>query len=176
MMPGSLTADSIGPHLPAGRIEWAVHAYYILGSANDVARRLAVGGGANHRMGLWDMALVKDNHIAAAGGIRAAVERVRERHPTLEIEVEVTSREELEEALSVGVERVMLDNMSIRELEESIRLCRSHRSSPEIEISGGVVCAELASLARLGADFISVGAITHSAPALDFSMELDVRA
>jgi nicotinate-nucleotide pyrophosphorylase (carboxylating) len=137
---------------------------------------VSVGGGANHRMGLWDMALVKDNHIAAAGGIRAAVELVRERHPTLKIEVEVTNRRELEEALSVGVERVMLDNMSVRELEESIRLCRVDRSSPEIEISGGVVRADLATLARLGADFISAGAITHSAPALDFSIELEERA
>jgi nicotinate-nucleotide pyrophosphorylase (carboxylating) len=135
---------------------------------------VSVGGGENHRMGLWDMALVKDNHVAAAGGVRAAVERVRAKHPTLKIEVEVTSRAELEEALRVGVERVMLDNMSVGDLEESIRLARADRSSPEIEISGGVGLADLAALARLGADFISAGAITHSAPALDFSLELGV--
>jgi nicotinate-nucleotide pyrophosphorylase (carboxylating) len=135
---------------------------------------VSVGGGENHRMGLWDMALVKDNHVAAAGGVRPAVERVRAKHPTLKIEVEVTSRAELEEALRVGVERVMLDNMSVGDLEESIRLARADRSSPEIEISGGVGLADLAALARLGADFISAGAITHSAPALDFSLELGV--
>lgn len=134
---------------------------------------VALGGGVNHRMGLWDMAMIKDNHIVAAGGIRSAVARVREAHPDLPIEVEVTDRSSLLEALDCGVDRVMLDNMSLEEMRYAIGVVRAHGSRPEIEISGGITLSTLETLAGLGADFISVGAVTHSAPALDLSLELE---
>jgi nicotinate-nucleotide pyrophosphorylase (carboxylating) len=134
---------------------------------------VVLGGGANHRMGLWDMAMIKDNHIAAAGGIRTAVSRVRERHPDLPIEVEVADEAGLAEALDAGVDRVMLDNMSPDEMARAIEAARAHPSRPEIEISGGVILSNLDRLAELGADFVSVGAVTHSAPALDLSLELE---
>lgn len=133
---------------------------------------VVLGGGANHRMGLWDMALIKDNHIAVAGGIVGAVAAVRAAHPEVRIEVEVTNGEELQDALEAGADRVMLDNMTLPEMREAIATARAHPSNPEIEISGGVTKERLGELATLGADFISVGAITHSAPALDISLEL----
>jgi nicotinate-nucleotide pyrophosphorylase (carboxylating) len=131
-----------------------------------------LGGGANHRMGLWDMALIKDNHIAAAGGIAAAVAAVRAADPDLAVEVEVTGPAELGEALASGVDRIMLDNMTVEEMRKAVAVARAHTGAPEIEISGGVTPESLAALAGLGADFVSVGAITHSAPALDISLEL----
>jgi nicotinate-nucleotide pyrophosphorylase (carboxylating) len=97
---------------------------------------------------------------------------VRAARPDVTIEVEVTNRAELEEALTSGADRVMLDNMSREEMEGCISLAREHPSAPEIEISGGVTQESLPGLAGLGADFISMGAITHSAPALDISLEL----
>jgi nicotinate-nucleotide pyrophosphorylase (carboxylating) len=133
---------------------------------------VALGGGVNHRMGLWDMAMIKDNHIVAAGGIGNAVARVREEHPELPIEVEVADRAGLDEALEAGADRIMLDNMSLDEMRHAIGVARAHPSRPEIEISGGVTLAALGALAELGADFVSVGAVTHSAPALDLSLEL----
>jgi nicotinate-nucleotide pyrophosphorylase (carboxylating) len=135
-------------------------------------RAVALGGGTNHRMGLWDMALVKDNHIAASGGIGPAVARVRAARAGVPIEVEVTTLDGLSEALDAGVERVMLDNMPQEAMREAIGRARAARRPPEIEISGGVSLENLRSLADLGPDFISVGAITHSAPALDMSLEL----
>jgi nicotinate-nucleotide pyrophosphorylase (carboxylating) len=134
---------------------------------------VALGGGGNHRRGLWDMALVKDNHIVAAGGIRPAVDRVRVAHPGLKIEVEVTDRAGLLEALDAAVDRVMLDNMSPDAMREAIETARAHASRPEIEISGGVTLDTLTAIAELGADFVSVGAVTHSAPSLDISLELE---
>ncbi len=134
---------------------------------------VVLGGGVNHRMGLWDMALIKDNHIVAAGGIRNAVAGVRQRHPGLAIEVEVTDGPSLLEALDCGVDRVMLDNMSPEEIRRAIEVARAHESRPEIEISGRVTLSALEALAGLGADFVSVGAVTHSAPALDLSLELE---
>lgn len=136
---------------------------------------VALGGGVNHRMGLWDMAMIKDNHIAAAGGIGEAVARVREARPDLPIEVEVSDLASLEEALACEVDRVMLDNMPEEEMREAVRAARSRGRRPEIEISGGVTLAAIERLARLGADFVSVGAVTHSAPALDLSLELSGR-
>jgi nicotinate-nucleotide pyrophosphorylase (carboxylating) len=131
---------------------------------------VAAGGGANHRMGLFDMALIKDNHIAAAGGIGAAVAAVRERAKDVPVEVEVVDIEGLLETLDVGVDRVMLDNMPFDELAESIRVAREHDRCPEIEVSGGVGLESVRAIAELGPDFISVGALTHSARALDISL------
>ncbi len=135
-------------------------------------RAVALGGGTNHRMGLWDMALVKDNHIAAAGGIGPAVARVRRAHPGTAVEVEVTTLAGLREAIDAGADRVMLDNMPVDAMREAIRVARAAARPPEIEISGGVSLENLRTLAALRPDFISVGAITHSAPALDMSLEL----
>jgi nicotinate-nucleotide pyrophosphorylase (carboxylating) len=136
-------------------------------------RAVALGGGTNHRMGLWDAALVKDNHVAAAGGVARAVERVRAARPGLPIEVEVTTLDGLREALAAGADRVMLDNMSEAEMRDAVRAARAAPRPPEIEISGGVTLDNVRALAALRPDFISVGAVTHSAAALDLSLEIE---
>jgi len=127
------------------------------------------GGGHNHRLGLYDMVLIKDNHIVACGSITEAVRRVREAGAALPIEVEVKTLEELEEALSLGVDRILLDNMDIPTLREAVR--RAAGRVP-LEASGGVSLENVAQVAATGVDYISVGAITHSAPSLDLSLEL----
>lgn len=133
------------------------------------------GGGENHRFGLHDMVLIKENHIAAAGGIRAAVEAVRGRNADgLAVEVEVTSLEELDEALAVGVDRVLLDNMAPETMREAVARARASRSgAPELEASGGIALDTVRRAAETGVDFVSVGALTHSVPALDLSLLLD---
>jgi len=136
-------------------------------------KAVALGGGANHRMGLWDMALIKDNHIVAAGGIGPAVALVRAAHPDLPVEVEVSGEQELVQALDAGVDRVMLDNMTVEEMRRAVDIVRRTAPETEVEISGRVTEDDLPVLAALGADYISVGAITHSAPALDLSFELE---
>jgi nicotinate-nucleotide pyrophosphorylase (carboxylating) len=132
------------------------------------------GGGTNHRMGLYDFVLVKDNHVAAAGGVSAAVARVRESAARgLPLEVEVTTLEELEEALSLGVQRVLLDNMSLETMAEAV--VRTHARGPdrpELEASGNVTLENVRRVAETGVDFISVGALTHSARAVDLSMRV----
>ncbi|HEX2188448.1 MAG TPA: carboxylating nicotinate-nucleotide diphosphorylase [Longimicrobiaceae bacterium] len=132
------------------------------------------GGGANHRFGLHDMVLVKDNHIAAAGGIAAAVRAVRERNAGgLKVEVETTTPEEVEEALAAGVDRIMFDNMPVPLLARMVR--RVHAAGggrPETEASGGITLETVRAVAETGVDFVSVGALTHSAPALDLSLRL----
>lgn len=133
------------------------------------------GGGSNHRMGLYDMVMIKDNHIAAAGGIAAAVRRVRESNTEgLPIEVEVRTDEELEEALGLGVDRILLDNMTMAALRQSVE--RTHRlgaSRPELEASGNVTLANVREVASTGVDVVSVGALTHSAPVADLSLAMD---
>ena len=133
------------------------------------------GGGINHRLGLFDMVMIKDNHIAAAGGITAAVERVRARNQAqLPIEVEVRSGEELEEALTLGVDRILLDNMDLGTLARAVE--RAHRlgsDRPELEASGNVTLETVRSVAETGVDLISVGALTHSAPVADLSLRMD---
>jgi nicotinate-nucleotide pyrophosphorylase (carboxylating) len=131
---------------------------------------VAVGGGVNHRMGLWDMALIKENHIAASAGIGPAVAGVRARHPGIRIEVEVTTLSELDRALDARVDRVMLDNMEPEVMERAIARARAHAHQAEIEVSGNVTLEHIGEIAALRPDFISVGAITHSAPALDMSL------
>jgi nicotinate-nucleotide pyrophosphorylase (carboxylating) len=133
------------------------------------------GGGYNHRMGLYDFVLVKDNHIAAAGGITAAVTRVRESQArSLPVEVEVTSLAELEEALALGVERILLDNMSAERMAEAVR--RAHElgeGRPQLEASGNVTLENVRVVAETGVDWISVGALTHSARSADLSMRVE---
>jgi nicotinate-nucleotide pyrophosphorylase (carboxylating) len=126
-----------------------------------------VGGGQNHRMSLHDMLLVKDNHIEAAGSISAAVERARAAHPDLPIEVEVKDLDELREALALDVDRIMLDNMDLEEMRAAVRMAAGR---VPLEASGGVSLERVTAVAATGVDYISVGALTHSAPALDLSM------
>jgi nicotinate-nucleotide pyrophosphorylase (carboxylating) len=133
------------------------------------------GGGFNHRMGLYDFVLVKDNHVAAAGGVTAAVQRVRtSQAATLPLEVEVTSLDELEEALRLRVKRVLLDNLSPETMAEAVR--RAHRlgpERPELEASGNVTLENVRAVAETGVDWISVGALTHSAPSADLSLRVE---
>ncbi len=130
------------------------------------------GGCANHRFDLGSGILIKDNHIAACGSVRAAVEaaKLKAPHP-LRIEVEVTNLGELDEALAAGAEVVLLDNMSPAQVE--VAAARAHSRHVVVEVSGGITLATIGDYARAGADLISVGALTHSAPAVDIG--LDVR-
>jgi nicotinate-nucleotide pyrophosphorylase (carboxylating) len=129
------------------------------------------GGCGNHRIDLGSGILIKDNHVAAAGGVRAAVERARARAPHgLRVEVEVTSPEELEEALAAGAELVLLDNMSVEAMARAA--AAAHARGARVEASGGIRLETVAAVARAGVDLISVGALTHSAPAVDLSLEL----
>ena len=128
-----------------------------------------MGGGQNHRLGLYDMVLVKDNHIAAAGSIAAAVERARTAHPELPIEVEVKNLDELREALTLDVDRIMLDNMELDQMREAVRLAAGR---VPLEASGDVGLERVAAIAATGVDYVSVGALTHSALALDLSMKI----
>lgn len=128
---------------------------------------MRMGGGQNHRMSLNDMLLIKDNHIEAVGSIRAAVERARAANPDLSIEVEVSNLEQLREALTLDVDRIMLDNMDSDEIRDAVRLSAGRLP---LEASGGVTLERVAAIAETGVDYISIGALTHSAPALDLSM------
>ncbi len=130
---------------------------------------VTLGGGVNHRTGLYDMVLIKDNHIEAAGGITAAVERVRAGGCTLPIEVEVESLEQLDEALALGVDRVMLDNMSPDTMRQAVQRTAGR---VELEASGGITLESVRAVAETGVDLISVGALTHSVQALDISLEI----
>lgn len=131
------------------------------------------GGCANHRFDLGSGILIKDNHIAACGSVRAAVEAAKARAPhPLRIEVEVTNLGELDEALAAGAEIVLLDNMTPAQVE--VAAARAHGRGVLVEVSGGITLATIADYARAGADLISVGALTHSAPAVDIG--LDVRS
>jgi nicotinate-nucleotide pyrophosphorylase (carboxylating) len=124
----------------------------------------AVGGVVNHRMGLWDAVLIKNNHIRLAGGVRAAVERTKSLH--LPIEVEVRTRAEIEEALACGAARLLLDNMTPEQAAREIRFIAKRA---ETEISGRVTLANVRAYAEAGPDFISSGSITHSAAAVDIN-------
>jgi nicotinate-nucleotide pyrophosphorylase (carboxylating) len=129
------------------------------------------GGGFNHRFGLHDMVLIKENHIRAAGGLAAAVRRVGEHNRDgLTVEVEATSLQEVREALEAGVDRILLDNMTPEAIRGAVELVRTSPGRPETEASGGVSLETVRAIAEAGVDFVSVGALTHSAPALDLSL------
>jgi nicotinate-nucleotide pyrophosphorylase (carboxylating) len=132
-----------------------------------------LGGGQNHRMGLYDMALIKNNHISAVGGdLAEAVRRVRQGDPRKRpVEIEVRSLDELRQALELKVDRVLLDNMSVELLRQAVAL--TARRVP-LEASGGVTLENVAEVARTGVDYISVGALTHSVKALDISLWIDM--
>ncbi|HTM56956.1 MAG TPA: carboxylating nicotinate-nucleotide diphosphorylase [Candidatus Udaeobacter sp.] len=147
------------------------------------------GGGENHRLALWDMYLVKDNHIRAAGGLTAAIDRIaRTRQGDLLLEVEVESMDQLAEALRPEVDRILVDNRPPAEVRRAVeavdRWCAEHREDsprrtagarrwPEVEVSGGITLATARAYAETGADYLSVGALTHSAPALNLSLEIE---
>ena len=129
------------------------------------------GGGHNHRIGLFDGILIKDNHIVAAGSVVVALKRAKAGAPGgMKIEVEITSLKELEEAISAGADIVMLDNMNLSNIAKAVRQAKGRVL---IEVSGGVNLKTVAKIAATGVDFISVGALTHSAPAADISMDIE---
>ncbi|MGI9951671.1 carboxylating nicotinate-nucleotide diphosphorylase [Moorellaceae bacterium AZ2] len=129
-----------------------------------------VGGGTNHRFNLGDAVLLKENHIRGAGGILRAVEKARRFIPlTAKIEVEVENLDQVAEALEAGVDLIMLDNMSLQAMQQAVDMIGGRAL---VEASGGITLEEVAAVAATGVDFISVGALTHSPPALDFSLEL----
>jgi nicotinate-nucleotide pyrophosphorylase (carboxylating) len=144
------------------------------------------GGGENHRIGLGDMYLVKDNHIKAAGSLTLAVERIQAQRQELLLEVEAQSFEQVKEACEAGVDRILFDNMSLEQIATALLIVDNHprpaapprarrkgaKRWPEVEVSGGVHLDNVKQIAELGVDFISVGALTHSAPALDLSLEV----
>jgi nicotinate-nucleotide pyrophosphorylase (carboxylating) len=148
-----------------------------------MADKLAVrrGGGQNHRIGLYDMILIKDNHIDYAGSITAAVTRARSAHTGLEVEVEARTLDDLREALALGVERVLLDNMSTEMMAEAVKIrddfirathnVREGYASPLLEASGNVSLETVRRIAETGVDFISSGALTHSAKVFDVSFD-----
>lgn len=132
---------------------------------------VAHGGGHNHRVGLFDGVLIKDNHIAAVGGsIREALERAKRHAPRLvKLEIEVTSLEQLDEAIACGADLVMLDNMNDAQIAAAVRLAGGRC---ELEVSGGITLERLPVLAKLGVDYVSMGALTHSSRAVDLSLEI----
>ncbi len=133
---------------------------------------VTVGGGFNHRFGLSDGILIKDNHIAVAGGVRKAIEAAKARAPhTLKIEVEVVDLDMLAEAIDAGADAVLLDNMPLDMMREAVRMAGGKVT---LEASGGVNESTVAAIAETGVDLISVGALTHSAPAMDISLDIRV--
>jgi nicotinate-nucleotide pyrophosphorylase (carboxylating) len=135
------------------------------------------GGGINHRMGLYDAILIKENHIAAAGGLAKAVYAARNAQPEKAIEVEVRDVEEAAYALGTGVDRLLLDNMSPDSMRAVVTLRDENAGGPDgvsLEASGGINLENVHEVAETGVEFISIGALTHSAPTLDFSMLLDL--
>ena len=138
-----------------------------------LAQKYAVrcGGGFNQRIGLYDAILVKENHIAAAGGIAHAVSAARRLHPQLPLEVEVENLDELQQALDAGVTRVLLDNFELASMRDAVRLTAGRAA---LEVSGNVELDGLAAIAATGVDFISVGALTKHMRAVDFSLRLQL--
>jgi nicotinate-nucleotide pyrophosphorylase (carboxylating) len=123
----------------------------------------------NHRFSLCDMALVKDNHVVAAGGVLPAFEAVRARYPDIPVEVEVTDLDQLRELLDAGCERILLDNMSTGTMAEAVRLTAGRAT---LEASGGLTLERAREVAETGVDFISVGALTHSVKVFDLGLDL----
>jgi len=131
---------------------------------------VAAGGATNHRFGLFDAILIKDNHVRLAGGVAAAVARCRESRPDLRLEIEAQTLAEVDEALAAGADIVLVDNMSPEDVREAVKRAAGRS---RVEISGGVTLPRIADLASTGADYVSVGALTHSAPAVDISFEIE---
>ncbi|MBE7326052.1 carboxylating nicotinate-nucleotide diphosphorylase [Nocardioides sp. Y6] len=128
------------------------------------------GGGVNHRFGLHDMAMVKDNHVVAAGGVVPALEAVRRAYPGLPVEVEVQDLDELRQVLEAGAERILLDNMSTADMAEAVRVTDGRAV---LEASGGLTIDRAREVGETGVDFLSVGALTHSVTVFDLGLDLD---
>jgi len=128
-----------------------------------------IGGGNNHRFGLFDGILIKDNHIALIGNIKDSIKRAKTAHHLLKIEVEVKNLREFKIALESGADIIMLDNMPIDEIKEAVRI---NRKRAILEVSGGITIENVREVAKTGVDYISIGAITHSAKAVDISLEI----
>jgi len=137
-----------------------------------LAQKYAVrcGGAVNHRIGLFDAILIKENHIIACGGIAAAVSRARTGNPSLPVEVEVEDIDEVNQALAAGADRLLLDNFSLDALREAVRVTREAGTGATLEASGGLEMADIVAVAETGVDFISTGALTKHLRAVDFSM------
>lgn len=132
-----------------------------------------MGGASNHRYDLGSGVLIKDNHIAVAGGVRIAIERTRGRVPHgLKIEVEVDSLAQLDEALAADADIILLDNFALPDIEHAVARAKGKTPRPLVEVSGGVTLDQIPALARTGVDIVSVGALTHSAPALDLALDI----
>ena len=131
------------------------------------------GGGVNHRFSLSDMAMIKDNHVIAAGGVVPALETVRAANPGLPVEVEVTDLDQLRELLDVGCDRILLDNMAPDVMAEAVRITAGRAT---LEASGGLTLERARIVAETGVDFISVGALTHSVKVFDLGMDLQDQA
>jgi len=142
------------------------------------------GGGLNHRIGLYDAVLIKENHIAVSGGLRQAVEACREANPELPLEVEAETLLQVDEAIAAAADRILLDNMELDELRAAVTARDAAKGSPadaaplggsgpELEASGGIDLSNVRAAAETGVDLISIGALTHSAPVLDFSLLVD---
>lgn len=133
------------------------------------------GGGTNHRMGLYDMAMIKDNHIKMAGGITKAVEQVRGNIPaTIKIEVETTNIPEVHEAIAAGADIIMLDNMDNATMAEAVKIIKASGKAIKTEASGNMSIPRLVEVAATGVDYISVGALTHTVKGMDISMNIQV--
>ena len=131
---------------------------------------VAAGGATNHRFGLYDAVLIKDNHVRLAGGVAAAVARCRASRPDLRLAIEAQSLDEFDQALAAGADIVLVDNMPLEDVREAVRRAAGRT---KIEISGGVTLDRIPELASTGADYVSAGALTHSAPAIDISFEIE---
>jgi nicotinate-nucleotide pyrophosphorylase (carboxylating) len=143
-----------------------------------ILEKIAVlnGGGTNHRLGLYDRAMVKDNHLVAEGGVQAiqsAIHRLKADKPDVEVELEADNLDQVKSFLALdGVDYILLDNMTPEQLREAVTL-RGDRPQPLLEASGGITLKTVRAIAETGVDFISVGALTHSAPALDIGLDFE---
>lgn len=145
-----------------------------LRSAQKYAVR--IGGAQNHRMGLYDQFLIKENHIMAAGDITKAIKQARQNHPVIKVEVEVENLAEFEQALTAGADIIMLDNFSLENIHRAVKLRSSLNAQDcKLEVSGGIEAENLLTLAQTGIDYISVGALTKHVRAIDFSMRFTLQ-
>jgi nicotinate-nucleotide pyrophosphorylase (carboxylating) len=134
---------------------------------------VACGGGSNHRIGLYDLILLKENHVAAAGSIAAAVRQARSQFPGLRVEVETENLAQLDEALAVGADIIMLDDFSLEDMRRAVAVNRASARPAKLEASGGVSLDALREIAATGVDFVSVGALTKHVRAIDLSMRFE---
>jgi nicotinate-nucleotide pyrophosphorylase (carboxylating) len=131
------------------------------------------GGGTNHRAGLDDGVLIKDNHVRLAGSVREAVKRMKDDDPEMPIEVEAQSLDQVDEAIAAGADIILVDNLPLDAIREAVKRVIAQGGRAKIELSGGVTLDRIPDLAKTGANYVSVGALTHSAPAADLSFELE---